>query len=218
MAQPVANDLLIWNGTKGVYGTPPPTDNRLLFIARKYNVDTATNIPAIPIAINNIYIGLPPAGEAVTFLNYSVTGKTIGSSPTLTGMDASSGVWTVPTSGYYYMEMIVSIWANNDPSDNAIETGDFGTGSMQFGIFTSAGGRYMFKKEVTVLGAGGVAGMSSTAVGRTGFINFIESRVCYITAGVALSYKVLNNTQLAYTPEPVGNQHQAVYWLVIKLD
>lgn len=217
--QPVSGDILSWNGTKGTYITPPPTGDRLLFIARKYNLDTLTNIPSIPIAISNVYIGLPPCGEAVTLTNFSVTGLTIGSSPTLTGFDAVNGIWTVPTTGYYLSKIITAMTANNAPSDDAVNTGDFGNGSMQFAV-SAVGtlGRMLWKKENTVLGAGGVAGMSSTAVGRTGFINFSHQDINYLTAGAQYNFRILNNTQLAYTPEPVGNQHQAIYWYVTKLD
>lgn len=221
MGQPVTGDFLTWNGTKGEYSTPPPTDNRLTFFARKYNVDSATNIPTIPIAVTNTYIGLAPCAEAVTLQNWNVSKLAIGSTPTLTGMDGTTGIWTVPSTGYYLMRMLVFIRANNASTDEGINTGDFGDGSMSFAIlgvgvdFTQCA---IFNKQQTVLGAGSTPGMSSTSVGRTSFINFSQTEVFYLTSGAQYEFKILNNTELEYTPEPVGTVHQSIGWQVIKMD
>lgn len=221
MAQPVTTDILTWNGTKGVYSTAPPTDNRLMFTARKYNLDSATNLPAIPIAISNTYIGLAPCGDAVTLVNWNVSKFVVGSTPTLTGMNGTTGLWTVPTTGFYIVRMSAFMRANNGTSNNDIDTGDFGTGYMSYAILGTPSPYtecLLYNKQITVLGSGSTPGMTSTSVGRTAFINFKETQILYLTAGGNFEFKILNNTQLAYTPEPVGNVHQSVAWLVIKLD
>jgi len=221
MSQPVTGDLLTWNGTQGEYSTPPPTDNRLMFTARKYNVDSATNIPTIPIAVTNTYLGLAPCAEAVTLQDWNVSRLLVGSTPTLTGMDGATGIWTVPTTGFYIVRMAVFIRANNALTDDGINTGDFGNGYMSFGILGPAAAYtecLMFNKQITVLGAGSTPGMSSTSVGRTAFINFKDTQVYYLTAGAQYEFKVLNNTELEYTPEPVGNVHQGISWQVVKMD
>lgn len=216
--QPTTNDILSWNGTKGVYINPPPTDNRLQFLARKWNADTLSNIPAIPIAVSNTYIGLAPAGEAVTITNYDI----LTTVPTLGGLNGVTGIWTVPTTGWYLNKISINIRANNTLSNNGVETGDFGTGCMQFAILPPTATLtqcLLFRREMTVLGAGSTAGMSSTSVGRTGFINITEEGIHYLTEGATYVFKILNNTQLAYTPEIVaGGPHQVMYWQVIKLD
>ncbi len=221
MAQPTLGDFLTWNGTQGKYSTAPPTDNRLMFTARKFNLDSLTNIPTIPIAVTNTYLGIAPCAEAVTLDNWNVSKLIVGSTPTLTGMDGTTGIWTVPSTGYYIMRMTVFIRANNSPNDEGINTGDFGNGYMSFGIL-GVGVAYtecaIFNKQITVLGSGSTPGMSSTSVGRTAFINFKETQVYYLTAGAQYEFKILNNTELEYTPEAVGNVHQNIVWQVIKMD
>lgn len=187
----------------------PNTITKTILVAKQSGAGALRVIPSIPISTGQSYI-LENSVSRVNMTDYLTYVNT------LSGFDASTGIWTCPTDGYYslYLRVVIcaNYLANNIPD---YEIGDFGRGSFIWALRNNLNAIIYLYNDITCYGTAG-SYISTTGI-RCGVINYSNTLPRqYVTAGTEMIVSALNKTQLAYTSTPSSN---AVYQsLTLKID
>jgi hypothetical protein len=163
-------------------------------------LNAAASLPylyAVLIMTNSSIVYLPINGTLTTTPRSVLNGTAItnfsSSAGTITGFTTSTGIWIVPTTGYYYLSANLIIRLNETDIDSNVNSGGVSwvdplpadQGSMAIGII-----------QLPNLSATSIVALSSKQhiTNEISDINITTSGLISATAGDSISVKVLNKT------------------------
>lgn len=179
------------------YTEVPNTITKSLLVYKSSGGTAAQCIPSIPITTGQSYI-LDNTASRINMTDYFT------SLATLSGFNATTGVWTCPTTGYYQLYLRVVMTANNLCNSFAdYEIGDFGRGSFIWSLRNNLNSIIYLYDDIVCYGT---AGSTVSTIGiRAGVINYSNQLPRQlITAGTELIVSALNKTELGYIATAPG--------------